>query len=68
MATYTDINDFFLKAHALGVKRAIDLAIRTKTSLVIEKNGKIRTIKPKFKYVLVPLTKKTNSSKKKKSP
>ncbi|HSX13769.1 MAG TPA: hypothetical protein VLE96_05045 [Chlamydiales bacterium] len=64
MATYTDINDFFLKAHALGVKRAIDLAIRTKTSLVIEENGKIKSIKPKFKYVLVPIKSKRSSKKK----
>lgn len=63
MSKSDDINDLFLKGHALGVKRAIDLAIRTKTSIIIEENGKIKSIKPKFKYVLVPLKSRTHKKK-----
>lgn len=44
-----------LEAHAKGVEMAIDLSIRTGVPLVIEKDGKIIEIKPKFKYVKVPI-------------
>ena len=50
-----DINKLVLKAHKLGVKNAIDLAARTKTSLVVSENGKIKLVKPNFKYVRVPI-------------
>ena len=49
------INDILLEAHRRGVKRAIDLSIRTGVPLVVEKNGKIIEIKPKYKYVRVPI-------------
>jgi|GEM_PF-1184863 hypothetical protein len=67
-----DINEMLLKAHKLEVKQAIDLAARTKTSLVVYENGKIKLVKPKFKYVRVPVksskkqTSTPRSSKKKK--
>lgn len=51
----TDINSIILEAHRKGVEAAIDLSFRTGTSLIIEKDGKIQEIKPKFKYVLVPI-------------
>ena len=59
-----DINDFLLQIHKLSVDRAIDTAIRTGTSLIEYRNGKIVEVKPKFKYVLVPI----KTPKKKKTP
>lgn len=44
-----------LKAHKLGIKQAIDTSARTKTALVVYENGKVKSIKPKFKYVRVPV-------------
>jgi hypothetical protein len=65
-----DINKLMLKAHKLGVKNAIDLAARTKTSLVVSENGKIKLVKPNFKYVRVPIKtpnkKRTPKARKKK--
>jgi hypothetical protein len=52
-----------LEGHRRGVELAIDNSIRTGVPLVIEKNGKIIKIKPKYKYVRVPI--KAKSSKKK---
>jgi len=49
-----DINKMLLRAHKLGVKRAIETAARTKTGLVVYKNGKVKTEKPKYRYVRVP--------------
>ena len=48
-----DINEILLKAHKLGVKNAIDLAARTGVRLVVCENGKIKQIKPNYKYVRV---------------
>ena len=50
-----DINEILLEAHKRGVQQAIDLSIRTGIPLVIEKEGKIIEIKPKYKYVRVPI-------------
>lgn len=50
-----DIHEIVLEAHRKGVEQAIDLSIRTGVPLVIEEKGKIREIKPKYKYVLVPI-------------
>ena len=50
-----DINQMLLKAHKLGVKKAIETSARTKTSLVVYENGKVKSVKPKFKYVRVPI-------------
>lgn len=50
-----NINQMLLKAHRQGVKQAIDTAARTKTSLIVFENGKIKSIKPKYKYVRVSL-------------
>lgn len=51
----TDINEILLEAHRKGVEQAFDLSIRTGTSIIIEQEGKIREIKPKYKYVRVPI-------------
>ncbi len=49
------MNDLFLKAHRRAVRNAIDVAARTNTSLVISEGGKIKYIKPKYKYVRTPI-------------
>lgn len=51
----SDITDILLEAHRRGQKRAIDDSIRTGVPLVVSIDGKIVNIKPKFKYVLVPI-------------
>lgn len=56
-----------LKAHREGVKEAIDLSIRTGVPLVVWEDGKIKKIKPKYKYVLVPIKQKKRASQKKRS-
>ena len=58
-----DINQLLLRIHKLSVERAIDTAIRTGTSLIEYRNGKVVEVKRKFKYVLVPI----KTPKKKKS-
>jgi hypothetical protein len=50
-----DINELLLEAHKRGIELAIDTSIRTGVPLVVEKDGKIIEIKPKFKYVRVPI-------------
>ena len=59
-----DINKMLLKAHKLGVKKAIETSARTKTALVVYEKGKVKAVKPKFKYVRVA----TKSPPKKKPP
>lgn len=49
----SDIHEILLEAHRKGVEQAIDLSIRTGIPLVVEENGKIKEIKPKYKYVRV---------------
>ncbi|HEY5259960.1 MAG TPA: hypothetical protein VIJ46_04860 [Rhabdochlamydiaceae bacterium] len=46
-----DIIELLLKGHRRGVRQAIDIAYRTNTCLIIEKNGKILAIKPKHKNI-----------------
>jgi hypothetical protein len=50
-----DIHKIILEAHRKGVKQAIDLSIRTGVPLVVQENGKIKEIKPKYKYIRVPI-------------
>lgn len=50
-----NIHKILLEAHRKGVEQAIDLSIRTGVPLVVEENGKIKKIKPKYKYVRVPI-------------
>lgn len=50
-----DINQMLLEAHRKGIEQAIDLSIRTGVSLVVEKNGKIKEVKPEYKYIRVPI-------------
>ena len=50
-----DINQMLLRAHKLGVKKAIETSARTNTSLIVYENGKVKSVRPKFKYVRVPI-------------
>jgi len=58
-----EIEKILIKSHRQGVKQAIDLSIRTGVPLVVEKNGKIIKIKPKYKYIKVPIKKRTSRKK-----
>jgi len=49
-----DINQMLLKAHKLGVKKAIDVSARSNTRLVVYEGGKVKEVKPKYKYIRVP--------------
>lgn len=53
-----------LAAHKRGQALAIEASIRTGVPLVVEKNGKIVEIKPKYKYVKVPIGKTKRKTKK----
>lgn len=48
-----NVEELLLEAHRKGIEQAIDLSARTGVSLVIEENGRIKRIKPKYKYVRV---------------
>jgi len=50
-----DVNTILLEAHKRGQERAIDISIRSGVPLVVSIHGKIVNIKPKYKYVLVPI-------------
>lgn len=50
-----DINEILLAAHKRGQEKAIDDSIRSGVPLVVSINGKIVSVKPKFKYVRVPI-------------
>lgn len=52
-----NIHEILLEAHRKGVEYARDLSIRTGVPLVVEKDGKIIEIPPKYKYVKVPIKK-----------
>jgi hypothetical protein len=49
------INTLLLEAHERGIELAIETSIRTGVPLVVEKEGKIFEIEPKYKYVRVPI-------------
>lgn len=51
----SDVLEVLLEAHKKGVEQAIDLSIRTGIPLVVQEHGKIKEIKPKYKYVRVPI-------------
>ncbi|HSX12118.1 MAG TPA: hypothetical protein VLF61_01345 [Rhabdochlamydiaceae bacterium] len=48
-----EIMDMLLDAHVRSAELAVDTAIRTGTALVFSKNGKIKKVRPKYKYILV---------------
>lgn len=62
-----DIEELLLEAYRKGVEQAIDLSARTGVPLVIEEDGKIKRIKPQYKYVRVPIPPKRAKSSSRKS-
>jgi hypothetical protein len=51
----THINEIIMKALERSHKRAFETAVRTGTSLIFSRNGKIVEVKPPFRYKLVPI-------------
>ena len=64
MVNSVNINKILLDGHKKGLEMAIENSIRTGVPLVVSKNGKIVKIKPKFKYVKVPIKSAAPKSKK----
>lgn len=62
-----DIEKLLLEAYRKGVEQAIDLSARTGVPLVVEEHGKIKKIKPNYKYVRVPIQSSEVKSKPRKS-
>lgn len=50
-----EMEQLLLEAHRKGMEQAIDLSIRTGVPLVVQEEGEIKEIKPKYKYVKVPI-------------
>ena len=50
-----DCNEKVLAAHKRSFQRAFEIAVRTGTSLVFTRNGKVVKIKPPYRYELVPI-------------
>ncbi len=59
-----EIMQIIIKSQEKAYQTALETAIRTGTSLIGTRKGKVVRIKPKYKYVLVPIK---SSKKKKKS-
>lgn len=55
-----DAEEILLEAYQKGVEQAIDLSAWTGVPLVIQENGKIKRIKPKYKYIRVPIEDQSN--------
>ena len=53
-----EFNELLVQAHKRSFKRAFETAVRTRTYLVFDRNGKIVKVKPPFKYVMVSTKKK----------
>jgi hypothetical protein len=58
-----EIMQVMINSQKKAYQAALETAIRTGTSLVVMRKGKLVEFKPKYKYVLVPI----KSSKKKKT-
>lgn len=50
-----NVIDILLEGHRKGQELAIEASIRSGVPLVVKKNGKILYIKPKYKYIRVPI-------------
>jgi hypothetical protein len=53
-----EIMQIMIKSQKKAYQAALENAIRTGTSLVVMRKGKLVEIKPKYKYVLVPIKSK----------
>lgn len=50
-----DLIEQVIEAHARSFQRAFEIAVRTETALVFERNGKIIEVKPPYRYELVSI-------------
>jgi hypothetical protein len=50
-----DMDRIILAAQKRSYQIAFEAAVRTGTALIVNRNGKIVRVKPKFKYVMVPI-------------
>lgn len=48
-----DFDKLILEAHKRSFQRAFETAVRTGTSLIFTRNGKIVEVKPPYRYELV---------------
>ena len=64
-----EIMQVMIKSQKKAYQAALETAVRSGTSLVVKRKGKLVEFKPKYKYVLVPIksSKKKKSSRKKSS-
>ncbi|HUD02134.1 MAG TPA: hypothetical protein VMR37_07385 [Rhabdochlamydiaceae bacterium] len=53
-----EIMQIMIKSQKKAYQTALETAIRSGTSLVVMRKGKLVEIKPKYKYVLVPIKSK----------
>lgn len=58
MSRGEDVIEILLEVHKRSIERAVDDSIRTGIPLVVERKGKIIELKPKYKYVRVPIKRK----------
>ncbi|NGX60026.1 MAG: hypothetical protein KR126chlam3_01188 [Chlamydiae bacterium] len=50
-----DFMEVVLEAYKRSYQRAFEIAVRTGTALVFERNGKIVEVKPPYRYELVKI-------------
>lgn len=50
-----DFMEVVLEAHRRSYQRAFEIAVRTGTALVFEKNGKLVEVRPPYKHELVKI-------------
>ncbi len=62
-----DLGKYILEAHEKSFERAFETAVRTGTSLVFSRKGKIVEIKPPYRYELVKIKPRKKHRAKKKS-
>lgn len=63
-----DIDELILEAHERSFTRAFEVAVRTGTALIFNRNGKIVRIKPPYRYELVPIKPAKKKKEKSKIP
>lgn len=60
-----EIMQIIIKSQEKAYQTALEIAIRSGTSLIGTRKGKVVKIKPKYKYVLVPIKSKKKKTRKK---
>jgi len=51
-----DLMELVLEAHKRSYQRAFEIAVRTGTALVFDRNGKVVEVKPPYRYELVKIS------------